>query len=353
MKNPISSIMVFFFTLTVSLYAQEKKVKIIQILDCNLFETETGSLVRLANVKTPSTSDTNAISHEVSKQIISWLDKKILNKQVILQYSFPSSEMPSKSIPVQMFYQESLFLNKNHVNLLFLQKGFGKFRMESDTSFYKELEGAEGIARKQNIGLWNSLSINQKKSSKKFILGYSKGMENFGESFREFLLTIEFKKGIAGLKTDLGIIRNYGFLCGGQSKKYFLDYYLNSRFILEYKYLELNAGFIALVSKSNEGFYGDPSGGLKFGILDKFYISCQYFDESLLYPFIYGIGFKTGKPNFHFWVGYSEDLHFKEKSFTLKNEILLSKRIVVQGLWVSDTKKEQNGFRIGLGYYKN
>lgn len=96
-------------------------------------------------------------------------------------------------------------MKKNHLNLLFLENGFGKYIDDLDTTFKQFFLTAEENAKKQKVGLWDSTSTLKTISIKYFILNYSNVRNLYNEIISEFLFSFINKKGNIDVKYDFGI----------------------------------------------------------------------------------------------------------------------------------------------------
>ena len=109
------------FILCTPAFAQ--KMKIIEILDSNLFKLENEQIIKLANVASPSINDPDSLLNYLARHIKLYAVKKFLNQDFIIEPS-PKSKRDVKIISAHLI-QKFPFQNKN-INENYLKKGFGK-----------------------------------------------------------------------------------------------------------------------------------------------------------------------------------------------------------------------------------
>ena len=77
----------FIFSLFVcSILLAKEQVKIIQILDTNLFKTEDGKIISLANVGTISIEDPDSFKQKFAFKVFDYAKKTLLDKEFLAEF---------------------------------------------------------------------------------------------------------------------------------------------------------------------------------------------------------------------------------------------------------------------------
>ena len=173
--------LVLFFTLQAM--ATEEKVKIVKIIDANLFRLNDGRLIRLADIWVPSQNSESPLYHYIARKAIQYANEMLIGQRFKIRYD-SSKVRVGRPIPVILF--KIYPLQKLDINKLYLQRGYGKYVPAKDTPPVKEYAAAEREARRKHLGIW-AKSFKISENAIKFQgLYYRAGNRNlFGDQFRE------------------------------------------------------------------------------------------------------------------------------------------------------------------------
>lgn len=295
--------------------------RVVKIVDSNLFQTEDGEFIRLANVTTPSIHDSNLVKHKFAAYIIKYAQKKLLS--VDLHVEKVQMLMPVKSPQsVHLFYKFAI--RTQWFNKIYLEKGFGKFTSTDDSLYFKKYKKAAQIAKKKKRGVWNTQLY--KREYQTYSIGFDLGMstKNYsGDEAKDGLLgfTRYFKQSNLALRT--GILKNteesYGCCeCTEISdqqifRKNYKAFYFSCKYNYSWQYIEIGLGVNLFYQ---QGKYCDeltfppiplPIASFRVGKLNQFYISGSFIEDFLLFadkePYLIGIGYSFKKKYAGIWIG--------------------------------------------------
>lgn len=128
------------------LRAQE--VKILKILDANLFETESGELIKLAGVDIPGLNHPNPYLRREAGEAVTYERSVFLNKRIALV------RVKKDSLYNYVIMKKIYPLGETDYNEQFLENGMGRFTGEADIIHYDTYKAAEAKARDNNRGIW-------------------------------------------------------------------------------------------------------------------------------------------------------------------------------------------------------
>lgn len=142
-------IVVFLFLFGVNSISGQS-LKVVKILDSNLFELEDGRIVKLAGVDSPQLNNPIPLFAETAKYAVSYNKEVLLKRKVRVE---TISKVDSKNYELVYLWLkyplEDLDLNQK-----FLEKGFGKFIYNVDPGKKAALIGAEKYAADKYSGIW-------------------------------------------------------------------------------------------------------------------------------------------------------------------------------------------------------
>ncbi len=128
-----------------------QSVKIIKILDSNLFELEDGRKIKLAGIDAPQLNNPIPLFAETANQALAYHKETILRRRVVVQSISKADSNKYEFVYLWLeFPLENLDLNQR-----FLERGFGKFINNVDSTKTASLLNAEKYAKDNNEGIWN------------------------------------------------------------------------------------------------------------------------------------------------------------------------------------------------------
>ena len=122
-------------------------VKIVQILDTNLFKTADGKIISLANVRTISIQDPDSFKQKFAFKIYGFAEKSLVNKVLFLEVATEHD-----SVLIIHLWDELL----ESVNRKFLQMGYGYFDPKPDSKYFGKYEIAADNAKRNELGIHNA-----------------------------------------------------------------------------------------------------------------------------------------------------------------------------------------------------
>ncbi len=145
-----------FFT---GLFAQERDLKIVEILDANLFRTEDSLLIRMVNLRVPSVSDQDSVKSEQAIKIIKFAELHLLNRtsRFIISPKNKCSENPIQSGHLFRKYP----LANTNINEKYIEKGYA-FYLPCDTMFMDVYSMVAERALEKKAGLWSAPIVKRK-----------------------------------------------------------------------------------------------------------------------------------------------------------------------------------------------
>ncbi len=138
--------LLFLFIQSVS----AQSVKIVKILDSNLFELEDGRKVKLAGIDSPQLNNPIPLFAETANYAVAYYKSTLLRRSVILQ---TISKVNNKNYELVYLWLEYP-LEDLDFNQRILERGFGKFINNVDSTKTDVLIEAEKYAAANNEGIW-------------------------------------------------------------------------------------------------------------------------------------------------------------------------------------------------------
>ncbi len=133
---------------TFTLYSQT--VKIIEVIDANLFKLQDGRLVKLAGIDCPQLSHPSIYFQSMAKDAVDYSRTELLDRMVLVE---PVSKPNDKDYEFVIMYKKYL-LSQSNINSKFLMNGFGKFYDNVNLATKQELLDSESDAIKNKRGIW-------------------------------------------------------------------------------------------------------------------------------------------------------------------------------------------------------
>ncbi|MBC8183807.1 hypothetical protein H8E88_22165 [candidate division KSB1 bacterium] len=157
---------IFSFFLCFILQAKEP-VRIIQILDTNLFKTADGKIISLANVKTISIQDPDSLRQKFTFKVYGFAEKSLINKVLFMEVATEND-----SVLIVHLWDEML----ESVNKKILQNGYGYFDPEPDGKYQRKYEIASQNAKDIELRIYNAELFRPQKPLKPNAIWLTKGI---------------------------------------------------------------------------------------------------------------------------------------------------------------------------------
>ncbi|MHB2153293.1 thermonuclease family protein [Calditrichota bacterium GD2] len=298
-----------------------QKIKIVKILDTNLFLLQDGRKISLANLQMPSKADTNQARQAIAQKILAYEHQHLLKYDLIMEPS-PAADSTMQIIPVHLF--QKLPLSKVNFNKELLKLGYA-FYVPVDSLYHEEYEWAARKAQKLKRPLWAPERYLQRQKVAVF-LGVSGVIGQFNSlefpqknDFRLWGIDVMIGNPYIGsfsgeLKLGKIRIREKGFAAceAGPAAHYEVDalydfIILNSQ--LNFTYFGFGVGFYYL-AQTKRGFCDEvlganavPNLNVRLGYMEKFFISAEL-NNSVPELWQVGITYRFAAPFSSIWIGY-------------------------------------------------
>jgi endonuclease YncB( thermonuclease family) len=150
------TIVILFYFLLLNINGQERDLKIVKILDANLFQTEDSLQVQMADMRVPSIHSGDSTQIEMAKKAIEFANIHLLN----LTSRFVAS--PKNKCSEDGIISGHLFrkypLEDTNINAKYLEQGFAVY-LPCDTLFMEEYRTASEKAMDRRKGFWAASPI--------------------------------------------------------------------------------------------------------------------------------------------------------------------------------------------------
>ncbi|KAA3610477.1 MAG: hypothetical protein D8M58_05300 [Calditrichaeota bacterium] len=152
---------VFFFLWIgfTNLFAQEREVKIIEVLDANLFLTEDSLQIKMVNLNVPSINDLDSARSELAANIIKFARIQLEKRTSGFIPSYKNS-CSDNSIQCGHLFRKYPLGDRN-INTTYLENGYAVY-LPCDTLFMDEYREASERAIKNKKGTWALTRIARK-----------------------------------------------------------------------------------------------------------------------------------------------------------------------------------------------
>ncbi|NOX89942.1 MAG: hypothetical protein GXO77_13035 [Calditrichaeota bacterium] len=356
---------IFILVLLSALPLSAQKVKIVKIIDTNLFELKDGRVITLADVSAPSVSEKDSALRFIAQRILDYAQKNLLNQTLRIEPS-PASENDSIPIAVHLFLEFPL--QKININEYYLREGFGKYAPVDSVYKSRYLKAARE-AQSEGKGVYNPGKEKFERSFAK-IVSISGGFGIFPESeneleisnsYREFVADVRFTTPkLSGILIKAGILttteKHVHYWGDGSVHTYKSTQRLQYFVIhgeLSGRYFGMGFGFSVLAIEGGHDPEGPdqfavPNVSLKAGYLGKLYFSGELLTDILFAPYSFGVNYSFQKPFSGLWIGASGIS--KNWSLGLKLNYRFREHLMlnIQAFHKPFTKIK--GFRLGAGY---
>lgn len=133
-----------------------RPVRIIEILDCNLFRTKDQQLIQLANVNSPVSAEADSGIKFFAREIKNTVKEKMLRYGLLMQIADSSG----KVLKVHLFRKFDLQLF--NFNEYYLKNGFGYYEPNPVSKYSERYFLAAQHANQKRKGLWNERLIRKR-----------------------------------------------------------------------------------------------------------------------------------------------------------------------------------------------
>lgn len=315
----------FLFLISGVVYAQE--IKVVEILDTNLFLLQDGRKISLANLEIPSKNDTSQVMQALVRDILRYEKQMFLKKQLLMEES-PARPLQNDVIPVHLFLKH--LFEKLNLNKELLKKGYAKY-VPIDSLYAEEYLWAVQKAQKRKRGVWAPAEYAMAKHVD-FFAGINGAIGNFNtDDFNEHnelhileaQLMVGNPKGMehAELKVGKMRIREQGFgACEyGPARHFEVDAIYRYAIITTYinfQHIGFGVG-LTFIDQTKRGFCEErfltmfvPTFNLRLGLIDKFYVSADIFHSVFNYWTVKMV-YRFNNPYSRVWIGYSGNSYRK------------------------------------------
>ena len=355
-----------FLSLLTTLTAVED-VRIAKILDANLFLLKDGRKVRLAYVECPSLDSDDSLNVFLAGRIVDYAKKNILRAPLSME--IVREETKEKDVIAVQLYRK-FPLETLHINLLYLEQGFGKYTPKAHQKYDREFAMAEKAAQKAQRGLWDSelflANVPHRQTRMTILAGYANFTDGPDDQTRVYglslyLKTEDYRKNGFELFLDLLSSKEQGVApCDGPPLPYSESYY-GGRFSISgffnWTYFGLRTGLFFL--GYNGGYCSEfpfllvrPILGIKFGLLDYLYINIDYMNDLMYSPLNLGINWSPDAVPLELWLGYMPDgiLNIPEEWSRIGLKLLYSinERLSLNGQFFYGPKSNYSAMRLGV-----
>lgn len=146
----------FILILLLSSSAESQTVRVMKIIDTNLFELPDSSRIKLAGIDMPRLNNPDYLLRKTAKDASLYAENRLLNRRFKIELVEETKEYKL------VLLLEDVPLGRRVVNKYFLEEGFGRFYSNIDSSedavdFLK----MEERAKEKERGIWKSRNITQ------------------------------------------------------------------------------------------------------------------------------------------------------------------------------------------------
>jgi len=366
MKNSgrlYSGVRIFFYLLSASIFllplpSRTEDVKIVKVLDCNLFEIKGGKRIRLAHVDAVSVTDKIKRVSSFAHNIKYYAEREFVGQTLMAEYIDASNH---NFEPLSVHLIRKFPLKTVNYNKLYLERGYGKYMAESDTVYSQEYLAAEEMAKLKNRGVWDKdlySAENPKVSALSFMFGFGNYQELNGY-YREASLMAEpiGSSNSFGMRVT-AVFSRQGIEYGGYKEGLEMIWF-NPFWVINSKYAGIEPGFVMFKSSDIEyagwisGFFIWPSIKFNMGYMKMIFLSFDYFTDLLYSPASFGLNFLNETPYLKLWLGYTP-VDEERQFWSFKIEGLATQRLLIkfQGIYYDYIQNDESsyGWRIGVGY---
>ena len=315
------------------LFSQDRpKTKIVEILDSNLFLTEEGQLLKLANVECPSIHSKNA---RFAGMVVLYAKEKILNHS--LYYEKEKNSERNDTLSIHLF--EKYMLTTVCFNKEYLRYGFGKFIQTSDSTYAKIYLKAEQEAKISGKGLWETNIL----SFKSIQLRYSGSIVFESRYNTPSLLKLTYEKITNRNRTQLTLFKIFR---EQESSNLFIQ--LKYDFYSKYIGLKFGATYFSFGDYEGPHIFLLPVLGLKLGYIKKLYVSFDFCDDVTMGFFEFNLNYNFGYPYGKIVLGTVKYDNEKFHMFKLQFDLFDSVVFDIRGKY--NFNEDYGSFTGGIGF---
>lgn len=140
-----------FFLLFISQCIYCQPVKIVKVIDSNLFELKDGRLIKLAGIDMPRLDHPDYLLRKTARDAVSYIRQKMLSKRYDIKVI---NQLDTINL---VYLIEKFPLGDKLNNSTLLREGFGKFINNIDSIYVKKFLDDEQLAKHENRGIWKLL----------------------------------------------------------------------------------------------------------------------------------------------------------------------------------------------------
>ncbi|MDR3611033.1 MAG: hypothetical protein P4L27_10750 [Ignavibacteriaceae bacterium] len=118
---------------------------IIKIIDCNLFEINTGEFIKMGDIVTPSLKDNDFKTKELAREIIAWAEFNFLNKPITIKEGFHFKDT------IVGYIMKS---RDSDIAIEYLNKGYALYNGKYGDKKFNEYSVNMIFAKRNNLGIW-------------------------------------------------------------------------------------------------------------------------------------------------------------------------------------------------------
>lgn len=262
------SILILSFALVIFLEGSARSsepIKITEIRDANLFQTEDGRLISLSNVESFSIFDSDSLKKQFAEEVVSYGQQWLVNDTLHLEYQYRADSVQF----VHLF--EKIGRTRRSINQLYLKKGFGYFVENPHSQYSDYYRVAAKEAKKDGLGVHGFLPRLPFVSNAAWL---SVGL-GAGVTFKEYTLTKSVKSAfggeISGYYRKNWVVFGTGFSVICNEHDYALKTLhctIGKSFYKRYEDIVLSAGIsLNEYERTFEGFYIDDEYHMDSGVI--------------------------------------------------------------------------------------
>jgi len=344
MKN-IISIIVFCFIFNFGFSEELKDIRIVKILDSNLFLSEDSLFIKLAEIKSPSLFSKDSV---IAKRIVKYANNNIL--KFSLSYLPINQKTTNDTLSIYLFREYDL--STTCFNERYLEEGFGKYQRSRNLPINREYIEAEEEAQEDEVSIWEIEQIDYPRSHSVLFKYSNKHKEDkFDNTFTFNQFSYElYKQNKIFQFTISKLYTKYHTEESGSN----LVYFFVPKIFFTKKYWGFNIGvnYISLINGEGPDSFLLPTGGINVGQINSFYAHFNFIDVDNMSFLSYGVTYKFQHPFTEITFG---NCYYGESKWALyfntRISILNFIQLYSQGKYNFD--EEYGYFLLGIGFIIN
>ena len=361
--------LIYLILIIMAAQIQAEEIRIRKALDANVFLLEDGRKIKLAYVETPSLYSADSLRASIARRIVKYVRSNMLRAPLQMEIVEPVPE-GAEVLPVRLYRKYPL--ETLYFNLVFLERGYGKYIPDPDMDEHDTYVKAAQEAEKSGKGIWNSrASVLGKPYSSSYISAmavYANLTENANKQSNLYGLHLKLKQrdqrnnGIE-LIFDMILRKEKGI--GVCEEPPALPYTVDSmiRFgslsaFFDWNYFGFRLGLAVL---SGDGGYCSETDllfpllvfGIKIGLLKRLYVNIERSNDLMTFPMNIGLNWTPEQLPLELWLGYITDKFLTRddeiyESIGMKLSYGLNKRLRVNTHFLYIPEGGRYGLRLGL-----